>query len=394
MKVPLSVKVLAFTTLYPNAAQPRHGIFLEHRLTHLARQPGIALRVVAPVPWFPFRHPRFGAYAAYARVPTAETRLGIAVTHPRYPVLPKIGMTVAPALMAAALLPKLCRLRRDFAFDVIDAYYLYPDGVAAALLGRALGVPVRLSALGTDVSLIPRHAAPRAMILWAARQAGATTAVCAALADEMVRLGVAARHVRPILHGVDLALFRPPPDRAGVRAGLQVDGWVMLSVGHLIERKGHAIAIAALVDVPDATLLIAGDGPLDQPLRALAARLGVAGRVRFLGHVDQSRLPDLFGAADALVLCSDREGIANVLLEALACGTPVAATAIWGTPEVIRVPEAGQLLAARTPAALVAAIEALRAAPPARAATRAYAERFSWDATAAQDAASLHAIVT
>jgi glycosyltransferase involved in cell wall biosynthesis len=305
------------------------------------------------------------------------------ILHPRYPVIPKFGMTAAPLLMALALLPVLRRIRRQFDFDVIDSFYLYPDGVAAALLGSWLGRPVLMSALGTDVSLIPRYAAPRAMIRWAAARAGAVTAVAGALKGEMVRLGIAGDHVRVILHGVDLDLFRPPADRAALRASFGLDGLVLLSVGHLIARKGHAIAIAALADLPDATLLIAGDGALEQELRALAARLGVAGRVRFLGHVDQTRLPDLFGAADILALCSDREGVANVLLEALACGTPVAATAIWGTPEVIRVPEAGLLLASRDAASLVAAARALQAAPPARAATRAYAERFSWAQTSA-----------
>ena len=377
------MRVLAFTTLYPNAAQKRHGIFLEHRLTNLAQQDGVELRVVAPVPWFPSGHPRFGSYGVYARVPEAETRHGLEITHPRYPVIPKVGMSLAPALMAAALLPKLRRLQGRFDFDVIDAFYLYPDGVAASLLGRALGRPVLLSALGTDVSLIPRYAAPRAMTLWAARRAGAVTTVCAALKTELVRLGVPDDHVRVILHGVDLDLFRPPEDRAALRASLGLEGLVILSAGHLIERKGHAIAIEALASLPDATLLIAGDGPLGQKLRELAARLGVAGRVRFLGHVDQDRLPGLFGAADILALCSDREGIANVLLEALACGTPVAATAIWGTPEVICTPEAGRLLTERSPAALVEAVRALQAAPPDRNATRTYAEQFSWAHTSA-----------
>ena len=380
--------MLALTTLYPNAAQPRHGIFLAHRLAHLQATGAVSLRVVAPVPWFPSSNPRFGAYAAYARVPRREERDGIAVEHPRFPVIPKFGMSLAPSLMAAALLGPLRRLRRTFPFEVIDSFYLYPDGVAACLLGRAFGVPVTMSALGTDVSLIPRHRAPRAQLLWAARRAGAVTAVCDALGAELGRLGLG-REVLTVAHGVDLDLFRPPADRDALRAGLGLSGPVLLSVGHLIARKGHGIAIGALPALPGATLLIAGDGPLDAELRAQAESLGVAGQVRFLGHVDQRRLPGLFGAADIMVLCSDREGIANVLLEAMACGTPVAATSIWGTPEVVRVPEAGRLLAARTPAALADAVRALLADPPDRAATRRYAERFTWADTAAGDLAAV-----
>jgi glycosyltransferase involved in cell wall biosynthesis len=102
-----------------------------------------------------------------------------------------------------------------------------------------------------------------------------------------------------------------------------------------------------------------------------------------LGELPHEQLPRFYNVADALVLASSREGWANVLLEAMACGTPVVATAVWGTPEVVTAPEAGRLVAERSAPALAAAIRALLAQPPARAATRAYAERFGWEATTA-----------
>jgi glycosyltransferase involved in cell wall biosynthesis len=82
-------------------------------------------------------------------------------------------------------------------------------------------------------------------------------------------------------------------------------------------------------------------------------------------------LPTVYGAADVLVLASNREGWANVLLEAMACGTPVVATNIWGTPEVVATPEAGRLVDEATPQALSTAIRELLADPPSRDATRA-----------------------
>src|SRR5690606_9697230 len=104
---------------------------------------------------------------------------------------------------------------------------------------------------------------------------------------------------------------------------------------------------------------------------------------RLLGSVPHARLPEIYGAADALVLASSREGWANVLLEAMACGTPVVASRVWGTPEVVTAPEAGVLLPERSPAAIAAAVREVLAAGIDRRRTRAFAERFSWDDTTA-----------
>ena len=91
------------------------------------------------MPYFPSRNPRFGRYARLASVPATELRAGLKVTYPRYPLLPKVSMSAAPWLLAAATLRHLRGIQRGgFDFDLIDAYYLYPDGVAAAALARIL----------------------------------------------------------------------------------------------------------------------------------------------------------------------------------------------------------------------------------------------------------------
>jgi len=154
-------------------------------------------------------------------------------------------------------------------------------------------------------------------------------------------------------------------------------------VGNLLESKGHDLVIAALARMPDVQLLIAGRGPDEGRLKALAASLGVAERVEFLGVLAQPRLRTLYSGADCLVLASVREGWANVLLEAMACGTPVAASDVGGTPEVVAAAEAGELMAERSADGVRRAVAALRARLPCRADTRRYAERFSWEDTTA-----------
>jgi teichuronic acid biosynthesis glycosyltransferase TuaC len=375
------VRTITFSTLYPNSAQPRNGIFIEQRLRHLLAAGEVESRVVAPVPWFPFRHPVFGRYDTFARVPSYEERYGIGIWHPHYPLLPKVGLSTAPLLMATAAKSWLQEMiDGGFDFDVIDAHYAYPDGVAAAILGQHFGKPVVMSVLGDDVITYPKYLIPRRLLLWAVERAAGITAVCQALKDRLVGWGAPAEKIRVVLHGVDLDLFQPV-DREAVRRRLGLSGTVLLSVGHLTRRKGHHLAVEALRELPDATLLMAGDGWYEETLRELAVSFGVQERIRFLGQVDQEALRDYYSAADALVLASSREGIANVLLESMACGTPVIATAVWGTPEAVNAPEAGVLMAERSAPALVEAVRRLFAAYPDRVATRRHAAKFRWEQT-------------
>lgn len=344
------IRTLLFSTLYPSSARLSHGIFVETRLRHLLSSGEVETRVIAPVPWFPFRHDAFGDYARQAAVPRRETRNGLQVDHPRYLLLPKIGMNSAPKTLARAGLQAARRLLASgYDFDLIDAHYFYPDGVAAVMIGRVLNKPVVITARGTDINLIPQFRKPRRMILEAAKECAAMITVCGALKDELVALGGAAGKITVLRNGVDLDLFHPE-DRDGARKEFNMgSGFAIASVGHLIERKGHHLAIEALADIPDADLFIAGSGEEDGRLRALAGKLGVAGRVHFLGAMPQARLRTLYNAADCLVLASSREGWANVLLEAMACGTPVVATAVGGIPDVVKDAETGFILPNNTP---------------------------------------------
>ncbi|HET6185287.1 MAG TPA: glycosyltransferase [Acetobacteraceae bacterium] len=374
------LRLLTFSTLYPHAGRPNHGVFVENRLRQLLASGEAASLVVAPVPWFPSTAPRFGEWAAHARAPQSEQRHGIDVLHPRYPVIPKAGMSLAPWLLYRAMLPVFARLLPGAGIQAIDAHYLYPDGVAAVWLGRRFGLPVVATARGTDVNFLPRYALPRRMIRRAMADAAALVAVSAALKEAMVALGAPDEKVTVLRNGVDTRLFCPPADRATLRARLGIAGPSLLSVGHLIERKGHHLVIEAAAQLPGVRLAIVGEGPERGALLALIDRLGVRDRVRLVGAVPHAEMPSWYGAADVLVLASSREGWANVLLEAMACGTPVVATNIWGNPEVVRAPEAGRIVE-RSAGSIAQGCAALLASPPDRAATRAYAEGFSWDET-------------
>jgi glycosyltransferase involved in cell wall biosynthesis len=218
-------------------------------------------------------------------------------------------------------------------------------------------------------------------------------AVSAALKRSLVELGADPDKVLVLRNGVDTGLFRPI-DRQATRTALGLTRRTLISVGLLIERKGHHRVIEAMRHLPDCDLLIVGEGPEHARLASLIDRLGLAERVRILGARPHSELPALYSAADALVLASSREGWANVLLEAMACGTPVVASNIWGNPEVVQSPDAGLIAECNNPVGIAAAVRRLFENPPSRSATRAYAERFSWDATTSGQIALFQGIVT
>jgi glycosyltransferase involved in cell wall biosynthesis len=147
--------------------------------------------------------------------------------------------------------------------------------------------------------------------------------------------------------------------------------------------KGQYLVIDAMRSIPQAHLYLAGAGPDAQALRQQAERAELADRVHFLGVLNQPTLRDWYGAADVSILASSHEGMANVLLESMACGTPVLATHVWGTPEVVSDPRAGRLTA-RSSEAIADHLRVLLTDPLDRHAVRSYAETFNWRDTSAR----------
>jgi glycosyltransferase involved in cell wall biosynthesis len=268
---------------------------------------------------------------------------------------------------------------------------VYPDGVAGVLLGAMLGKPVLITARGSDVNLAGRERIPRAWIRWAARRCAGFITVSEALRDALLALGVPAEEIIVLRNGVDLELFRPW-DRASARAQLGVSGPMLLAVGNLVAEKGHDIVIGALVQLPGVRLTIIGAGPERAKLQRYAHECGVSERITWISELDQQALARYYAAADATVLASSREGMANVLLESIACGTPVIASAVGGNPEIVSARQAGLLMAERSPAALAMAYRQLERERPDAAQVRRHAQRFGWDETITRQLRLFHEV--
>ncbi|MCX8006021.1 MAG: glycosyltransferase [Burkholderiaceae bacterium] len=340
---------------------------------------GVDVRVAAPVPWFPVAGKAFGRFGVYAAAPLHEQRHGIPVYHPRYLSLPRVGAALRLRSLAGAYARVAAALRRDgWEGEVVDAHYLYPDAVAAAAVARRLSLPLVVTARGSDVNYFARLPGPRRHILAALAQARRVITVSQALRDALVALGARAEAIEVLRNGVDTALFRRgggPEVRARLGLGAQR---LVVSVGNLVPEKGHLLALEAVARLAGVHLLLVGEGPLHRQLIARAAQLGVKSRVHFCGNVAQAELARIYSAADVLVLASAREGWPNVLLEALACGTPVVASDVGGVREIVTDGAVGHVVSERTAEAFAAAIARTLASGFDAVALRRYAERFSW----------------
>jgi len=352
--------ILTFTSLFPNGQNPDFGVFVKNRLRAIGRLPDVQCKVVAPVPYFPPLKVSAKWYA-FSQIPRYEVIDAIEIHHPRYLVTPKVGMTCYGLSMFWGSLRTVKKLHVRFRIDVIDAHFVFPDGFAAILLGRALNKPVVVSARGSDITLGLRLPLVNRLIGWTLQRADRVIAVSASLRDLMVDHGTDSRKITVIPNGVDGQLFYPLDRDVARRAlGLPADARIVLTVCSLVELKGVNLLIeaAALLRARHAgpfLIVVVGAGPERERLHRQIAQAGLSDTVQLVGAVPNRALVTWYNAADLFFLGSSREGWPNVVCEALACGTPVVATKVSGIPEIVDHDGLG-LLVERTPEAFAEGI--------------------------------------
>jgi len=393
-------RLIVFSSLFPNAAQPHAGLFIRERMFRVGRH--LPLVVVSPRPWFPGQSLVRRLRPDYRPQPERHERQeGVDVWFPRFFALPGLLRQLDGFMMALACLPTLWRLKRQ-GCNVIDAHFAYPDGYAATLLGRWLNLPTSITLRGTEVPH-SRNPALRARVAKALARATRVFSVSDSLRQLAIGLGMPAVKGRVIGNGIDLERFQPVPrDAARRRFGLPEHARVLVSVGALVERKGFHRVIECLPDLlssePNLHYLIVGganpEGDMLPALRAQVAAAGLQERVHFLGALPPEELKWPLSAADVFVLATRNEGWANVFLEAMACGLPVVATDVGGNREVVCRPELGLIVPFGDQAALSAALrDALCRAWP-RQAILDYAAENAWDTRVRilqEEFAALHA---
>jgi teichuronic acid biosynthesis glycosyltransferase TuaC len=352
------VVILIFTNLFPNAEDPNYGIFVYRRARQLCKGLGHSVHVVAPVPYFPKwlpiparlrTLPRVARWLRLSRIPAQERCNDIKVYHPRYFMLPTISAPFHGLLMFLGAISLVLRLQARLRFDCVDAHFVYPDGFAAVLIAKLLRLPVAVTAHGCDLNFYPQSRVLRPLIRWTLHRADRVICVCMALQSIALRLNVPNDRVVVIPNGVDLKFFHPI-DKTEARLTLSVlpNAEVILAVAELTPRKGHQVLIQAVSRLcgkfPKLQLFIIGEGDLGGALQREVSALGLERQVFLKGAVKNEELFRWYSAADLTCLPSSREGLPCALLESLACGTPVVATAVGGTPELVNSQNLGVLV--------------------------------------------------
>jgi teichuronic acid biosynthesis glycosyltransferase TuaC len=338
--------LVTFTNLFPSAARPTHGVFVAERVRRLRDALDASLQVICPIPSLPRFWPRRPSDRVFEVIPDHETWQGVAAA----------GCSA-----------------------VVDAHYVYPDGVAALELASELGVPCFVTARGSDLNVLAkRPAIARQIRRWAGTAAG-LFAVSEPLRRLFVEVaGLPEDAVQLARNGVDFDLFHPgDEDTARDSLGLPRGIPLVAGVGRLVPGKGFHTMARALRLLPDEVhFAVAGAGPEAQRLRALAPE----GRLHLLGARSREEVAALLRGADLLVLPSEREGWPNVVTEALASGTPVIASPVGGIPDILTAPHVGALARVGDHRAFAREVERFLRAPSNPDAVRAFAQRFSWEA--------------
>lgn len=328
------MRILFVSNIFPNPIHATKGTFNLEMLRALARLHEV--RVVSPIPWVQ-ELPLIGrALRANERRVTVDR---IDVHYPRYYYTPRIGRRFYGDFYWHSVKQTALRVAREQQPDVVLSYWAHPDGDAATRLAETLGVPSVIMIGGSDVLLFTSNPTRRTLIVNSLLRTDRILTVSEHLRQSMAAFGVPSSRISVIYRGVDLERFRPGSreqarDVLGIPHELRTGVWV----GRMVPVKGLETLIDAAARARAAgarfRVYLLGEGPLRAKLEAQVARLGLGDVVSFVGSVAHRDLPTWYRAADVTVLPSLSEGVPNVLLESIACGTPFIASSVGGIPEI------------------------------------------------------------
>lgn len=361
------MNVLFLSHMYPTVVHPSKGVFVLEQARAL-RKLGINIRVISPQPWAPALLQFVPRVRKYSYIPQRAMVHGVEVEYPRIPQLPGGGLFFSSGLIYYLSCRGAVRgTIKSSPVDLLHAHAAMPDGFAAALLGREFRIPVVCTLHGSDISLYPlRSRATYVATEWALRHISNLVAVSDDLKQKVKKMK-RSDNVRVVQNGADPERFRPIPKlRARGLLSLDCERKLILFVGNLVPVKGVDFLLEAVAQLKktDFALYIVGDGSMRPMVETRAEQLGISRSCIFAGRRPHDEIPIWLCAADCLVLPSLSEGLPTTILEAMMCRTPVIATAVGGTPEIVVDGDTGFLVPPADATALSSAIVRMLTLPP------------------------------
>ncbi|HQP55893.1 MAG TPA: glycosyltransferase [Syntrophorhabdus sp.] len=379
------MRILAISYLFPNPCQQNNGIFVLNRLKALSKLHEIT--IVAPIPWFPFRH-CLPDYPDLRSVPLVEEIDGIHVYHPRFFVIPRFFKWLDPFLFLLCTLPILLKLCTKKSYDIIDVHWVYPDILSGLFLSRITKKPFITTIRGKEAVCYEEKSMRKRLLDRWLKKSDKVICLSAELADIAHAIGVDSGKIHVVSNGVDIETFRPlDPLSCRRKLGIPLDRKIILSIGYLIERKGFHHIIDSMPGLiskyNDVLLYIVGspgaEGNYLPQLEEKITNMNLEDRIFLVGARPNNELPLWYGSANVFCLATSGEGSPNVVMEALACGCPAVVSSVGGIPDIMSERFLGNVFNLTDKNGLAEALDNFFSREWNRQRIRKHMERYSWN---------------
>ncbi len=358
--------LLIVSNLYPLPWQPNRAMFNKQQFDYLSEKYDVYILV--PVAFFDY-------FKNWTQIKNNNN-----LRYFPYFYIPKMGRRFYSWFMFLSIMLSSYKWVKSKDIKFILASWAYPEGVAVQKTAKFFNLPFFLKVHGSDINLYGNIPSRAKQIVSAAQASEGVISVSQALAKRIIEMGVNKKLIKVIYNGVNKNKFYFDQKINTTDT--------ILFIGNLLKTKGVVELMDSFINInkryPSLKLTYIGDGEMFPLLQEKITLHGLEKKIKLIGSLEHELLPAMIRQAKLLVLPSYNEGVPNVILEAMSCGTPVVATAVGGIPEVIEEGISGVLMNSPDVKDVQAGIEKALKIPWSKVVISESAKKFNWDNNIAQ----------